>query len=189
MALLSPPPPSPTPVAVALRPATPADASALHAWRAESSVRRHQPLQNASVSDLRSDLARQRPGDLYRSRGDRYQWIVVADGRPVGWVTLAVTSWEQGIAEVGYALTSGAQGRGVMTQALSLLLADLFGQTAIERLEARCSVDNEASRRVLEKVGFTCEGLLRGYFSLDGRRVDNHLFAVLRSDLLVPARY
>lgn len=178
MSLLS----SSRPLAVELRPATAADAAALHAWRAEASIRRHQPLQEASLADLRTDLARQRPADLYRSRGDRFQWIVLADHQAVGWITLAIASWEQKIAEVGYALTAAAQGRGIMSEALGLLLADLFGQATIERLEARCAVDNIASQRVLEKLGFTREGLLRAYFELAGRRVDNYLYAILRGD-------
>jgi ribosomal-protein-alanine N-acetyltransferase len=174
--------PTPQALAVRLRPATARDAPLLAAWRGEASVRRHQPLQEASLADLRADLDRQRPGDLYRRRGDRFQWIVVVDDVPSGWITLAVTSWEQGIAEVGYALTTSAQGHGVMTRALAALVDDLFSRTAIERLEARCSTGNQASARVLEKVGFEREGLLRGYFRLGGRRVDNWLYAILRGD-------
>jgi RimJ/RimL family protein N-acetyltransferase len=75
-----------------------------------------------------------------------------------------------------------------MAPALDQLLAELFGQTAIERLEARCSVDNLASQRVLEKVGFVREGLLRGYFELQGRRVDNFLYALLRSEYFESSR-
>ena len=178
--------PLPLAVRVALRPALPADAALLHRWRAEPAVRRHQPLQEASVADLRADLARQRPEDLYRGRGDRFQWLVLAESEPAGWITLAVTSWEHALAEVGYALTTPCHGRGLMAPALHLLLADLFLSTPIERLEARCAVDNVASQRVLEKVGFRREGLLRGYFALDGRRIDNFLYALLRDDHLPP---
>jgi RimJ/RimL family protein N-acetyltransferase len=172
---------------ISLRPATPADAPALAAWRTEPSVRLHQPLQEASAADLRADLARQRPADLFRSRGDRFQWIVTAEREPVGWITLAITSWEQGVAEVGYALTTSAQGRGIMPVALTQLVTELFGQTALERIEARCSVENLASQRVLERAGFVREGRLRGYFELGGRRVDNFLYALLRADVFVPA--
>jgi RimJ/RimL family protein N-acetyltransferase len=180
--------PLPRAARVTLRPALPADASLLVAWRAEPSVRRHQPLQDASLADVRADLQRQRAEELYQGRGERFQWIVLAGGAPAGWVTLAVTSWEHALAEVGYALTTAQQGRGVMSQALQILVADLFGQTPLERLEARCAIGNHASQRVLEKVGFQREGLLRGYFRLDGRRVDNYLYALLRDDFLPPAR-
>lgn len=178
MALLS----DSRPAVPTLRPANPADAALLHAWRSEPSVRRHQPLQAASLADLRADLARQHPGDLYRARGDRFQWILEVDRVPVGWITLAITSWEQGVGELGYALTTEAQGRGLMVPALESLVRLLFEQTLLDRLEARCSVDNEASRQVLERCGFHREGLLRGYFRLGDRRVDNHLYARLRSD-------
>ena len=61
---------------------------------------------------------------------------------------------------------------------------ELFGHTAVERLEARCSVANVASQKVLEAVGFEREGRLRSYFRLDGGRVDNYLYALLREAFL-----
>ena len=178
MAILS----KPQPLRVAIRPATAADAPLLRRWRAEESVRRHQPLADASVADLRTDLARQRNDDLYRGAGDRYQWLVLVDGLAVGWLTLAVVSWEHGVGEIGYALTTEMQGHGVMPAALTQLLAELFGRTRIERIEARCAIENTASQKVLERSGFSKEGTLRGYFELGGRRVDNFLYAILRHD-------
>lgn len=175
---------TPRTLRVALRPATPDDAGLLYRWRSEPSVRQHQPLSDATVADLRADLQRHRHDQLYRSRGERYQWIVLVEGEPAGWITLAVSSWDHGLAEIGYALSAAFQGRGVMRTALEQLAAELFARTAIERLEARCSVDNIASQRVLEAVGFEREGRLRSYFQLGGRRVDNYLYALLRDEFL-----
>jgi ribosomal-protein-alanine N-acetyltransferase len=93
-----------------------------------------------------------------------------------------VSNWEHGLAEVGYALSTQFQSRGLMTEALGLLLVDLFANTTLERVEARCAVENDASRRVLEKNHFLREGLLRGYFKLRGRRIDNYLYALLREE-------
>jgi ribosomal-protein-alanine N-acetyltransferase len=167
---------------VALRPAVPRDAELLRAWRGEPSVRRFQPLSDLPTSQLRADVANQRMSDLYRGRGDKFQWIVEVDGRSGGWITLVVSNWEHGLAEVGYALSSAFQGQGVMSEALQRLLTDLFSHTLVERVEARCALENLASQRVLEKSGFEREGLLRGYFRLRGRRVDNYLYALLRQD-------
>lgn len=167
---------------VRLRPAAPPDAERMKRWRDEWSVRRFQPLHDLTVAQLRSDVAAQRMRDLYRGRGDKYQWIIEEDEVPAGWITLVISNWEHGLAEVGYALATSHQGRGLMERALRLLLDDLFGHTALERIEARCATDNRASQRVLEKAGFRREGLLRSYFRLHGRRVDNYLFAVLRED-------
>jgi [ribosomal protein S5]-alanine N-acetyltransferase len=167
---------------VTLRPAAPRDAELLRQWRAETSVRRFQPLNDLPASQLRADVASQRMSELYRGQGDKFQWIVQVDGQPAGWITLVVSNWEHGLAEVGYALSTRYQSRGLMTEALGLLLADLFANTTIERVEARCAVENSASRRVLEKNGFRLEGHLRGYFKLRGRRIDNYLLALLRED-------
>jgi ribosomal-protein-alanine N-acetyltransferase len=167
---------------VGLRAATPRDAELLRLWRSEPSVRRFQPLNDLSTGQLRSDVANQRIGDLYRGRGEKFQWIVEADGYPAGWITLVVSNWEHGLAEVGYALSTPFQGRGLMAPALELLLDDLFTGTSLERIEARCAVENVASQRVLERLGFTREGRLRSYFRLRGTRVDNHLYALLRDD-------
>jgi ribosomal-protein-alanine N-acetyltransferase len=169
---------------VGLRPAGPADAACLRRWRAEASVGRHQPLGEVTGAQLRAELAGQRPESLYRGRGDKFQWIITVDQEPAGWITLVITNWEHGLAEFGYALTTAYQRRGLMAAAIEQLLADLFLNTPIERLEARCSADNIASQKVLERLGFRHEGRLRGYFRLRGQRVDNHLYAMLREDYL-----
>jgi RimJ/RimL family protein N-acetyltransferase len=171
-----------------LRPATPRDADLLRQWRAESTVRRFQPLNDLPTSQLRADVANQRMHELYRGLGEKFQWIVLVEGNAAGWITLVVSNWEHGLAEVGYALSTAYQAKGLMTAALTLLLDDLFTNTLLERVEARCAVDNHASQRVLEKNGFCREGQLRGYFKLRGLRVDNFLYAVLRSDYLARHR-
>lgn len=169
---------------VTLRPAVPRDADLLRQWRAEPSVRRFQPLNELPTAQLRADVASQRIADLYRGRGEKFQWIVEVDGAAAGWITLVVSNWEHGLAEVGYALSSPFQNRGLMSDALGQLLEDLFHNSLLERVEARCATENVGSQRVLEKNGFRREGLLRGYFKLRGQRVDNFLYALLRDEYL-----
>jgi len=171
-----------TATSVTIRPVRPADAPLLDRWRLEPSVREHQPLSDASAAQLLADLHRQRHEDLYASHGEKFQWLVLEDLQPAGWITLVVINWSHGLAEIGYALSTEYQRRGLMAQALELLISDLFVRTAIRRIEARCAVSNQASQRVLERVGFEREGLLRGYFLLRGQPVDNYLYAILRAD-------
>jgi RimJ/RimL family protein N-acetyltransferase len=166
-----------------LRPAHPSDAPLLKLWRDEPSVRRYQPLGEVTLGQLRTDLAQQNTADLRRGRGQKFQWLILADQRPAGWITLVVANWEHGLAEVGYALSTPYQRRGLMVPALLQLLAEIFSTTPLVRIEARCSVENTASQAVLERVGFRREGYLRGYFVLGGQRVDNYLYAVLRGDV------
>lgn len=172
------------PLSITLRPAAPRDADLLRQWRAEPSVRRFQPLNELPTAQLRADVASQRIADLYRGRGEKFQWIVQVDGHAAGWITLVVSNWEHGLAEVGYALSTAYQTRGIMSDALQILLDDLFHNTLLERIEARCAVENYGSQRVLEKNGFLREGRLKGYFKLRGRRIDNYVYGLLREDWL-----
>ncbi len=169
---------------IELRPAQPEDAPLLYAWRQEPSVRRFQPLAKSTVEELRAELRRQRAEGLFQGRGEHFQWLVLEDGIPAGWITLLVGSWLHGIAELGYSLTTAAQGRGIMVRALGQLLPTLFFATTLERIEARCAIHNLRSQKVLERLGFQREGHLRGYFVLEGQRVDNYLYALLRADYL-----
>lgn len=163
-----------------IRPAYPFDAERILAWRAEESVGRYQPMGEQSLDQVRDQL-QSTTEDLARGKGRRFAWIVEAP-RPVGWITLAVVSWEHGVAEIGFSLTEAARGRRTMRRALPQVVDLLFARTALERIEARCDLRNEASIRLLEAVGFQREGVLRGYFVLDGERRDNALYALLRED-------
>ena len=80
-----------------------------------------------------------------------------------------VTNWTHGLAEIGYALSTSYQRQGLMPKALAIVLKDLFKRTTLRRIEAHCAVQNVGSIKVLERLGFHREGLLRDYFMLDGQ--------------------
>lgn len=65
-------------------------------------------------------------------------------------------------ASTGYVLAKDAWGKGYATEALHAM-ADLAPRLGVVRLYALCHTDHRASWRVLEKCGFTREGILRSY--------------------------
>ena len=85
-------------------------------------------------------------------------------------------------ATLGYWVGEPFARRGYTTEAVSLVLDHGFGQLELHRVEASCLPNNEASRRLLEKLGFTCEGLARGYLRIDGVWRDHLIYALLRED-------
>ena len=85
-------------------------------------------------------------------------------------------------AAVGYWVGESHARQGYMTEAL-LALADFsFGRIGLRRLEAACLPQNQASRKLLEKVGFQYEGYARDYLRIDGEWRDHLLYALLRED-------
>ncbi len=106
------------------------------------------------------------------------------DGLLVGGITLA--NVRRGIVQagtVGYWVGEPFARQGYMTAALRTLLPSLFGELALHRVEAACIPTNAASVRVLEKCGFTREGLARRYLCINGVWQDHLLFGLLHDDL------
>jgi RimJ/RimL family protein N-acetyltransferase len=66
-------------------------------------------------------------------------------------------------AATGYVLARDAWGRGYATEALGAMV-DLAAELRIARLYALCHTEHQASRHVLEKCKFTCEGVLPRHF-------------------------
>ena len=89
---------------------------------------------------------------------------------------------EQGIVELGYWLLPRARGRGFATSIARLLSEHSFA-VGIARVAAYVNVGNRDSERVLERVGFTREGVVRSLPKPDGRRVDKTLFSLLPGEL------
>lgn len=60
--------------------------------------------------------------------------------------------------EVGYRLARRSWGRGIATEAAAAIVQHAFDDLGLGRVVAVAYADNAASRRVLDKLGFTCEG-------------------------------
>jgi RimJ/RimL family protein N-acetyltransferase len=88
-------------------------------------------------------------------------------------------------AEVGYWLGAAFWGRGIMTAALGAVTAYAFREHShLRRLYAVPYEWNPASMRVLEKVGYRCEGRMRQSAIKDGQVVDQLLYAILRDEIM-----
>jgi RimJ/RimL family protein N-acetyltransferase len=85
---------------------------------------------------------------------------------------------ERKIIEIGYFVLPQARRRGVATT-IARLLAEHAFSLGIERVAAYVNVGNIASERVVERAGFTREGVVRSMPKPDGRRVDKTLFSLL----------
>jgi ribosomal-protein-alanine N-acetyltransferase len=64
-----------------------------------------------------------------------------------------------------------------MTEVLNIFCEYCFEHRELSRIEAGVFSHNEASMRVLEKVGFEREGYLKKCFIKQGRYIDSVLYA------------
>ena len=114
--------------------------------------------------------------------GNAWPFFIFADTDQalVGAITLS--NIRRGVAEagtLGYWIGRPYAGRGHATAAVSGLVAHAFDELKLHRVEAACVPTNHASRRVLEKAGFTLEGRARAYLKINGAWADHLLFGVV----------
>ena len=103
------------------------------------------------------------------------------DGKVLGFVKL-FSIQNRSKAEIGYWLAKPQWGKGLMTEALEAIVAFGFGPLGLHRIYATTHVDNQASQRVLERVGFMKEGVLRKHCCLQGQWADSVIYGLLNTD-------
>jgi RimJ/RimL family protein N-acetyltransferase len=132
------------------------------------------------------DQAVERIAQLARDRAiaEFYTWATTLDGadRLIGTVSLFAVNRTHQRAEVGYALTAQAWGNGYATEGLRLAIAFAFDSIGLTRLEADVDPRNEPSCRLVERVGFRREGLLRQRWHVAGEVTDSAIYGLLRSE-------
>ncbi len=104
--------------------------------------------------------------------------IEIRSGQPVIWCGFHSMDWGSHQCETGFWVRKSAQGRGFATESTNALLRYAFEALSMRRVSITHAGGNQASRRVIEKLGFTPEGVQRGANILPGGRVaDKHLYA------------
>lgn len=102
------------------------------------------------------------------------------DDALLGGVTLS--NIRRGVAQtasLGYWAGQCFAGQGYITAAVNAVVRYSFDDLELHRVEAACQPDNAASRRVLEKAGFTPEGQARAYLKINGQWRDHLLFGIV----------
>jgi ribosomal-protein-alanine N-acetyltransferase len=110
-----------------------------------------------------------------------FQWGVERkdDGRLLGTCTIFQVHAANQRAELGYALASAYWKKGYMTEALSALLDHAFGPMQLRRLEADVDPRNASSMRIIGRLGFRQEGLLRERWNVAGEIQDTAFHGLL----------
>ena len=89
------------------------------------------------------------------------------------------TDVERYSSEIGYWLAEPFWGRGIVVEAVQLVSDYAFTRCNVLRLFALPFADNTRSRRVLEKAGYECEGILRASSVKFGQPRDQALYALI----------
>ncbi len=140
-----------------------------------------------SESDLsrRVFLARLRRGQEEARKGTDYAFFIFLrernDEQLVGGITLSnIRRRAAQYVNLGYWMGQKHAGKGLMTEAVGVIVPFVFETLGLHRIHAAFLPGNEASRRVLEKNGFKEEGYAENYLQIDGKWCDHVLFGMTR---------
>lgn len=125
---------------------------------------------------------REQIADFFEESDDAVHLLACRDGDPVGFVWLFGIDDVASRAELGYWVVPGEQGEGYATEITELAVEYAFDERGLYKVLARVIECNDASARVLQKVGFRQEGHLRDHYYVDGDQVDADLYALLATE-------
>lgn len=150
-----------------------AEANSRAVWRNLTHVFPHPYTAADASSWIERCMDQDPPQDLVIAVDDRLIGVCGIDrGEGVGHYT----------GGVGYWLGERHWGRGIMTAAFGAFVGYVWATFDVQRLQATVFAWNPASARVLEKNGFTLEGVLRNSIHKDGEFVDEMFYSLLRSE-------
>jgi RimJ/RimL family protein N-acetyltransferase len=113
----------------------------------------------------------------------KWFFIEKKDGTKIG----TMFHWLNGnLLEIGYILVPAERGKGYCTEAVNVIVDCLFLSKEIVRVQSITDVENVASQKVLKKVGFKKEGIIRKSSFIRGKWRDGCLHSILREEWKEP---
>ena len=86
------------------------------------------------------------------------------------------------VAEIGYAIKTEFQGRGIATEAARMLVGYIFAELPVNKIVAYCDPRNTASFTLMEKLGMRREGHLRENMRMGDQWCDTYCYGLLKRD-------
>lgn len=167
-----------------LRPLVEADADALMELAAHPEVRRY--WGSAQLTDFEGVMQRIEQVRAGLASCSVFEWCLTlpAEGRVMGLCSLHQVDLDCRRAEVGFGLGREHWGKGYMREALDAMCEFAFDSLDLRRLEADVDPRNAPSLKLLGRMGFQHEGLLRERWILEGEIQDSVVLGLLRREWL-----
>jgi len=121
-------------------------------------------------------------GQVLLDRVVHPSWAVERQARVIGGINVSF-NFDNAACEVGYSIAREQWNQGFCTEAAGAVIDACFTtHPGLNRVFARADERNQASQRVMAKVGMTKEGVLRQSKVERGETIDEAWWAILRSE-------
>lgn len=162
-----------------LRDFEPADLAPLERVAADRRIAEHSPAHTRALSVLAHVATRGRPRAARNRRTFDFAVVLRRRGTVIGACDLSLAG--RGRADFGYVLAPRHWGFGYGTEVAKALVRFAFEVLKLRELCAVVAVENDRSRRVLDKAGLRWDGLLRRHARFAGRWWDCHRYVIDRA--------
>jgi len=111
-------------------------------------------------------------------------FVIEYDGEIAGQLNVSSIAWGSvSSATIGYWVAERFAGKSITPTAVALATDYCFSQLGLHRMEICIRPENDASLRVVEKLGFRYEGLRRRFIHINGDWRDHFCFALVAEEL------
>lgn len=129
-----------------------------------------------------------RQARVARTRRSALEFLIELEATSalLGMASLHRIEWLRRCCGLGYWIRHSAQGKGYASEAAGALAEHALRELGLHRVEVYVALDNPASQRVAEKIGFRREGIARETEFVNGRWVDHVQYSLLHHDVVSP---
>lgn len=115
------------------------------------------------------------------NNNEYYNWLITIKetNKIIGAINLRVNNYNDSV-EFNYAIDNRYINNGYMTEALNEIKRFCFEELNVNRFQGGCVIKNLASKRVMEKCGMECEGILKSYIKLKDGFHDMYMFSIIK---------
>ena len=164
-----------------LRPFQMADADAVFDYASDAEWARY--LDNVPQPFTRRDAEQRVARNVLESWETHPTWAIVFNEVVVGDIVLMI-DLRNDTGELGYELSRKHWGKGLVVEAAEAVIDWGFQQRGLAKVFAQCDMRNTRSLRVMEKLHMTREGVLQAHSKVQGNRVDDVFYGLLRHEWL-----
>lgn len=153
-------------------------------WRQDPQTIKYNPLAPSNRETLRQRLSSSASDLTEFDKSDAFLWFIDLNGELAGQVNIQNINRMMLTAEIGYTIAPSSRSKGVATAAVRLLTENVFAGTPLRKLIAYVHDGNIPSKKVLEKVGYKQEGLLREHYIVNGIPTDEAIYGILKGEVI-----
>ncbi len=164
-----------------LRQITPADVNEIFALRSNADVMKYVPRPLCANPNDAMALINMMGKKLETNEGINWAITLKGDNTLIGFIGHYQIKWECFRSEIGYMLSPEFQGKGIVTEAIKLVVDYGFNDMNMHSLEAVIDPENTASARVLEKNNFIKEAHFKENGFYDGKFIDAVVYSLLEN--------